>query len=103
MTAELIDIELAYALPTQQVLEPRQVPQGTTLLQALHSSQLWQTFPNLQQEVLTLGIWSQVEKRPEQRILRAGDRIEVYRALSNDPKETRKARALKAKAERQGA
>lgn len=101
MTDALIRVELAYALPTRQHLEQREVPAGTTLLQALEGSQLLQIFPELREalreETLTLGIWAQVEKQPAQRVLQAGDRIEVYRALTHDPMEARKARALKLK------
>lgn len=101
MTDALIRIELAYALPTRQHLEQREVPAGTTLLQALEGSQLLHIFPELREalreETLTLGIWAQVEKQPAQRVLQAGDRVEVYRALTHDPMEARKARALKLK------
>lgn len=99
MTDALIRIELAYALPTRQHLEQREVPAGTTLLQALEGSQLLQVFPELLEELsekkLALGVWAQVEKQPAQRVLQAGDRVEVYRALTHDPMEARKARALK--------
>ena len=42
-------------------------------------------------------VFSKIEKSPKTRIIQAGERVEIYRPLINDPKEMRKVRAAKAK------
>lgn len=94
-------IEVAYALPQRQWLESLQVADGCSLLQALAQSGLAQAEPQLLPwDACTLGVWGEVERSPATRILQDGDRIEVYRALLNDPKEARQARARRARAAR---
>lgn len=95
-----IAIEITYALPETQTLLSLNVPAGTTLLQAVQLSGLLQRFPEIDAAAATYGIFSKIEKSPGERILQAGDRIEIYRPLQIDPKEARKARAEKAKAKR---
>lgn len=41
------------------------------------------------------GVWGRV--RPKTHVLRDGDRIEIYRQLTADPKEARRTRAQKGK------
>lgn len=97
----MLTVEVAYALPERQWLEVLRVPAGSHVLDALRQSALWQQFPDLPAaEALTVGIWSKVEKAPALRLLSDGDRIEVYRPLLNDPKDARKARAARVRAEK---
>lgn len=103
MPANCLSVELAYALPERQWLEVVSVPAGSSVLDALRLSTLWQQFPDLPPaEALTVGVWSKVEKDPAQRVLCDGDRIEVYRPLLNDPREVRRARAQRVRAEKGG-
>ncbi len=62
------------------------LPQGCTLDDALKASG-W--FPQ-GCEGLAVGIWGR--KMPSDTVLRDGDRIEVYRGLTVDPKEARRQR-----------
>ncbi len=102
MSASL-SVEVAYALPDRQWLEVLSVPAGSSVLDALRLSTLWQQVPGLAPpEALTVGVWGKVEKQPATRLLCAGDRIEIYRELLNDPKEARKERAARVRAEKAG-
>jgi hypothetical protein len=47
-----------------------------------------------------LGVWSKVVTEPSTHILQDGDRVEIYRPLTIDPKAARKARAEKVRAEK---
>lgn len=99
----MLTIEVAYALPDRQWLERLSVPEGSSLLDALRCSSLWQQLPELAPaETLTVGVWGRVERQPAERRLQNGDRIEIYRSLTNDPKEARKARAAKVRSARGG-
>jgi uncharacterized protein len=91
--AALIEVEVAYAKPEEQVIVIVKVPQGTTLAQAVEASGLLARFPEISHADLKLGIFGVVCK-PEQTV-KQGDRAEIYRALIHDPKEARRQRALK--------
>lgn len=84
--AELINVEVAYALPSQQYLFALQVPKGTTAEQAIGLSPLFKEQPGLVVE--QIGIFSRPV--PKDTPLRAGDRVEVYRPLKADPRERRR-------------
>lgn len=93
MADELVDIEVAYAQPEEQVIVSIKVPQGTTLEQAVNLSGLLARFPEINCSELKLGIFGTACK-PEQAV-KQGDRVEIYRPLIHDPKEARRQRALK--------
>lgn len=61
---------------------------GSTLAQALQQSGLLP--PGWQGQHLTVGIWGRC--LPLETVLRERDRVEVYRALTVDPKEARRQR-----------
>ncbi len=94
---EQIAIEVAFALPKRQTLLSLQVPVGSTIRQAIESSGILATYPEIDLAVNKVGIWSRSAKLDE--VLNAGDRIEIYRPLVADPKDMRRRRAEKAKDE----
>ena len=94
----MISIEVAYALADKQKIVSLQVPEGTTVRQAALLSQLDLDFLGLDLAESRLGIFSKVVAKPDEQLVAAGDRIEIYRPLIADPKEVRKQRAAKAKA-----
>ena len=94
---ELIDIEVAYARPDSQLIIPLQVPRGTTLQQAVELSGIAERYKEIAAEPHKMGIFGKIAK-PDQ-VLRAGDRVEIYRPLIADPKQARKKRAAKKKAQ----
>lgn len=92
LTLELT-IEVAYLSPSQQWLKTLSVPSGTTAMQALQASGVLDAFAELAADTVVLGIYG-VRVEPEQ-VLKAGDRVEVYRPLLVDPKEARRRRAAR--------
>lgn len=91
MSANKLAVEVAFALPDRQLIVPLEVDAGTTALQAVEMSGIRQQFQELGEAELELGIFS--KKRPADHLLRAGDRVEIYRDLIADPKEVRRQRA----------
>ncbi|MEE9580092.1 MAG: RnfH family protein [Nitrosomonadaceae bacterium] len=89
--SKLIDIEVAYALPWNQVLRHLKVPFGTSAEQAVQFSGICKVFPEIDLLHNSLGIFGKLVK-PET-ILRDHDRVEIYRPLTVDPKEKRRKRA----------
>ncbi|HSW14595.1 MAG TPA: RnfH family protein [Solimonas sp.] len=86
-----IRIEVAYALPQQQLILALEVEQGTTLREAVQRSGILERFPQIDLERDRLGIFSR-PAAPDA-VLREGDRVEIYRPLIIDPKEARRRRA----------
>lgn len=97
MNEEMINIEVAYALPDRQKLLTLKVARGTSMYEAARQSGITGFFPELDLSGAPMGIFGKVEANPKARLLEDGDRVEIYRALTVDPKENRKARAKKAK------
>ncbi|MEM7206206.1 MAG: RnfH family protein [Pseudomonadota bacterium] len=95
-----VSIEVAYANPERQEIVELSVPQGTTARDAVFQSAIADIFPEIDLTNLSLGIFS---KRVDlESVLKDGDRIEIYRPLTADPKEIRRQRAAAAKAKKTG-
>jgi putative ubiquitin-RnfH superfamily antitoxin RatB of RatAB toxin-antitoxin module len=90
---ELIEIEVAYALPKSQILECLKVPFGTTVAQAVQLSGICKKIPEIQPDNKNLGVFGKLVK-PET-VLRNHDRVEIYRPITVDPKEKRRKRVEK--------
>ena len=93
--ADALRVQVCHALPYEAFLETLAVPAGSTIAHALAASGLGARFPALQAAIAAgearVGIFGKV-KTPDT-VLRDGDRIEVYRPLQADPKESRRRRA----------
>ena len=90
---ETIFIEVAYAIPEEQVLISLDVAQGTTVEQAVKLSGVLEKFPDIDLTKNKLGVFGKATKPTE--VLRDKDRVEIYRPLIADPKESRRKRAQK--------
>ena len=97
---ESIAVEVAYARPDKQKIIPLLVEPGTTALQAVERSGINKIFPEIDITTAKMGIFGQALgtkglKPAAQHELEAGDRVEIYRPLTSDPKEARRKRAEK--------
>ena len=99
--AELLNVEVCYALPEKQLLIPVKLPVGTTLQQALEASGILEKHQEIDLKKNKFGIFAKLSK-PDA-VLRDGDRVEIYRPLIADPKEVRKQRAAEGKVMKKGA
>jgi putative ubiquitin-RnfH superfamily antitoxin RatB of RatAB toxin-antitoxin module len=98
---ELINIEVAYAKPEEQVLIPLSVANGTPLQEAIELSGILLKFPEIELgKKNRCGIFSKPAKLDTP--LRNGDRVEIYRPLIADPKAVRKKRAEEGKVTKKG-
>ena len=89
----MITVEVAYALAHKQKIVQLQVAQGTSARDAALRSGLDSEFAGLDLQQSPLGIFGKGLARPEEHILEAGERVEIYRPLLADPKEIRRQRA----------
>ena len=84
-------VEVAYARPDVQVLEPLILPPGATVEAAIRASGLLERFPEIDLARDGAGIFSRPVALDAP--LRDGDRVEIYRPLQADPKDLRRQRA----------
>jgi putative ubiquitin-RnfH superfamily antitoxin RatB of RatAB toxin-antitoxin module len=90
--AELLRVTLCYATPTAEILRELRVVAGTTLGAAVEQSGLMAELGGDLASYPT-GIYG--KKKPLDTVLREHDRIELYRPLVADPKDSRRRRAVK--------
>jgi putative ubiquitin-RnfH superfamily antitoxin RatB of RatAB toxin-antitoxin module len=88
-----MQIEIAYAKPNEQVILVLDVSEGATVETAIIASGMLQRFPEIDLGQNKVGIFSKLCKLDH--LLRAGDRVEIYRPLLADPKQARRNRAAK--------
>ena len=85
-------IELIYAASPDRIWQQSlEIESGLSIAQALQRSHFYDEFPEMQQAELAVGIYGQACSID--RIVNAGDRIEIYRSLRFDPMESRRRRA----------
>ena len=98
--SEEMIVEVAYALPTQQVILPVKVPVGTNAEAAIQASGVLTKFPEIDLAVNKIGVFGKLSKLDAE--LRHLDRVEIYRPLIADPKEVRRQRAAEGKVMKKG-
>ena len=94
--AEKYFIEVIYALPEEQILYSLDVEQGATVEQAIKLSGILEKYPEIDLAKNKVGVFGKATKLDQ--ALRDKDRVEIYRPLIADPKESRRKRAEKKEA-----
>lgn len=97
IVSEQIEVEVVYALPNEAFLHKFCVPTQSTVEQAIEASGVLERYPEIDLTKQKVGIFSRTVKLSQ--FLQNGDRVEIYRPMIADPREVRKLRAEKAKAE----
>ena len=85
-----MQVSVAYALPERQTLLTLEVAEGTTLEAAIRRCGILRLYPEVDLARQQVGILGRV--RPLTTILKAGDRVEIYRPRRADPKAARRSR-----------
>lgn len=89
--AGTIAVEVVFGLPDRQELVEVTLPRGATLAEAIAASGIAERFAEHDLAGAATGVWG--KPVPRDRVLRNGDRVEIYRALTIDPREARRQRA----------
>jgi putative ubiquitin-RnfH superfamily antitoxin RatB of RatAB toxin-antitoxin module len=84
----VICIEVVCALPERQLLLSVELPSGTSARNAVVLSAIQDKFPEVNISDCALGVFG--KEVADDYPLVAGDRVEIYRPLLNDPRETRR-------------
>jgi putative ubiquitin-RnfH superfamily antitoxin RatB of RatAB toxin-antitoxin module len=88
-----IKIEVSYALLDKQVILTEKISPDTTIEEAIHLSGVLEQFPEIDLSNNKVGVFGKLRKLDS--TLLENDRIEIYRPLLVDPKESRRKRAAK--------
>lgn len=91
--ADMVHVQLCYAAPLREYFRDLVVAPGTTIEQAIAQSGILRDIPGIDLTVQPVGIFG--KKRPLDTVLRERDRVEIYRPLIADPKDSRRRRSEK--------
>lgn len=86
-----LTVELVLATAEKQVLVAVIVDEGASVADVIAASGIQSRFPCLEIGEMPAGIWG--KPVPKDRIVRHGDRVELYRPLEMDPRKARRQRA----------
>jgi putative ubiquitin-RnfH superfamily antitoxin RatB of RatAB toxin-antitoxin module len=86
--SDRIDVEVVFGRRDAQLLVALSLERGATVASAIASSGLAENYPDESIADLPAGIWGRIVDRD--RILKDGDRVEIYRPLQLDPRESRR-------------
>ncbi|MEK0428865.1 MAG: hypothetical protein RL001_1392 [Pseudomonadota bacterium] len=89
--AERFRVQVCYALPDVVSLLAVDLDEGQTLEQAIQASGVLARHPEIDLGTLKIGVFGKLRQLSD--LARAGDRIEIYRPLIADPKDSRRRRA----------
>lgn len=95
--SEQASVEVVYGTPEKQHIAVVTVAPETTVESCILASEITKIFPEIDLSENKVGIWNRTCRLSD--TVKDGDRIEIYRPLIADPKEVRRLRAEKAKAE----
>ena len=84
-------VEVVYALPGAQEVVEVALDEGATVGAALNASGILARYAEIDLITQRVGVWGRQVNLAT--VVRDGDRIEIYRALSADPKQARRRRA----------
>lgn len=90
--AARIDVQVVYADALRQILRKVEIAANSTVAEAIEASGIGSELPR-GFEPAAIGIFGRIVTLDAR--LHAGDRIELYRALRADPKESRRRRAAR--------
>lgn len=77
-------VTVVYALPTKQIVQPVEVDEGATIQQVLDKSGILVRCPEIDLENQKVGIWGKAATLDT--VVEDGVRVEIYRAITADPK-----------------
>lgn len=78
-----MNVGVAYADRFRQVWLKLDVPEGSTILEAIERSGLLRQFPEIDLKTQQVGIFGRVCRLDT--ALKEGDRVEIYRPITADP------------------
>ncbi|MCW9033392.1 MAG: RnfH family protein [Alphaproteobacteria bacterium] len=84
-------VGVAYATLAKQLWLNVEVPDGATVQQAIEASGILKEFIDIDLETQKVGVFGKLVKMEDP--LKEGDRVEIYRPITADPKAAKRKRA----------
>lgn len=78
-----MNVGIAYADKFKQVWLKLDVPEGSTVRQAIEKSGLLKQFPDIDLDAQKVGLFGKIAKLDA--VLEEGTRVEIYRPITADP------------------
>ena len=85
-----MNVGVCYAEADRQLWLRLEVPDGSTVQQAIELSGVLQRYPNIDLETQKVGIFGKFAKLDAP--IKEGDRIEIYRKITADPQQVQRRR-----------
>ncbi|TXI86226.1 MAG: RnfH family protein [Cupriavidus sp.] len=98
--AEMISVDVVYALPKEQRIFRVDLPEPATVGEAIRRSGILGHYAQIDLASAKVGVFGRMVSL--EAALRQGDRVEIYRGLSADPKVVRRQRVEKKRRQLQG-
>ncbi len=76
-------IEVAYAEPGKHVIIPVQVPEGTSVWDAVKLSGILEKVPGIDLQTQSIGVYGKIARKAKQQMVKEGDRVEIYRPVNS--------------------
>jgi uncharacterized protein len=89
----MLHVEVCFAKPGLEFMREVTVREGATLMDAIVASGVMRECPEIDLDACRVGVFGKL--RTLDTILRERDRVEIYRRLMADPKDSRRSRAEK--------
>ncbi len=81
-------VGLAYTDPDDPIWLQIDVPEGSTLKEAIEASGLLKRYPKIDLDKQKVGIFGKLAKLDT--VIKEGDRVEIYRPITADPKKVKR-------------
>lgn len=79
-----MQVGIAYSEPAQQTWLKIDVPEGATVREAIERSGILALYPHIDLATQKVGVFGKAVKL--EMVLKTGDRVEIYRPVTIDPK-----------------
>lgn len=78
-----MNVGIVYGTSVKQIWLKMEVPDGSTVQEAIHLSGILEQFPEIDLETQKVGIFGKISKLDK--VLENGERVEIYRPITADP------------------
>jgi putative ubiquitin-RnfH superfamily antitoxin RatB of RatAB toxin-antitoxin module len=89
----MLHVQVCFARPGLEFLRDVAVREGATLMDAIVASGVMREYPEIDLDACRVGVFGKLKTLDT--VLRERDRVEIYRRLMADPKDSRRTRAEK--------
>ncbi|GAB4357526.1 MAG: RnfH family protein [Methylohalobius crimeensis] len=83
-----MEISIAYGNPDHPYWKSLEVSEGSTIAEVIESSGVLERFPDIDLAAQKVGVFGKLAKLDAK--VTSGDRIEIYRAITADPKKVKR-------------